>query len=114
MSENAGKKEEKAQAKPAPSPSRSDKKPDKVIYLGPPMMEPDLCINYGTIFSNGLPDDVRARAESDSAFAKLLIPVAEAAKSMREFTKQGSDLSAAKIKVGREYLERKRNRKGGK
>lgn len=108
------KKEDKAPvAKPALTPSKSDKKAEKVIYLGPPMIEGSFQINYGAIYSNGLPQNIKEKADADSDFAKLFVPVGEAAKSMRELTRQGSDLSAAKSKVSREYLERKRKRKEG-
>jgi len=108
------KKNDKPPAKPVPPPPpRGEKKGEKVIYLGPPMTEAGFSINYGAIYSNGLPEEVKEKAKSDSAFSKLLVPVGEAAKTMRELARPGSDLLAAKTKVGREYLERKRN-KGGK
>jgi hypothetical protein len=108
---------EKSISKPAQSPeqprnSSAVQAQGKFIYLGPPMMEKDFQINYGTIYSNGLPDEVKERMKTDNAFAKLFVPVGNAAKAMQELTKSDTDLFAAKEKVSREYIERRK--KGGK
>lgn len=101
--------EEKKIEKPKP-PRGEGKKTDKLIYLGPPMIEEKLHIGYGAVFSNGLPDEIKKRAEADKDFAKLFVPVVDAAKTMKELMKKDSDLTAAKTKVAKDYLNRKRRK----
>lgn len=90
--------------------------PEQVIYLGPTMLEREaggqttFVINYGTIYKNGLPDDVAARMEADADFKRLFVPVAGAAKAMQELAKD-TPLSSAKARVGKAYAARQ---KGGK
>jgi len=109
MSEETRK--EKPQSAP-PRPTANSKPVQKVIYLGPAMIEDGFQINYGTVFSNGLPEEVKKRAADDKEFAKMLVPVGDAPKAMRELMNRDSDLFSAKRKISKEYIERKGKKRG--
>lgn len=91
-----------------PKTEKQVKPKEKIVYLGIPMVEKSgFSINYGTIFADGIPDGIAARAKDDKIFAKFLIPVSKAAWAMKELQNSGSDLSRAKKVLTDEYWKRK-------
>jgi len=109
MSEEQTKEKKPHSAPPRPTAPQTQ---GKVIYLGPAMIEGDFHIQYGAIFSNGLPENIKERMEEDSEFAKMFISTSDAPKAMRELEDKSSDLFASKIKVSRKYIERKKQKRG--
>jgi len=109
MSEES--KKDKSHSTP-PRPTAPQVETKAVIYIGPAMVEGDFQIQYGAIYSNGLPDNVKERMEKDSDFAKLFIPIGDAPKAMTELMNRDSDLSSTKMKVSRGYIERKTRKRG--
>ena len=93
------------------------KKAEKVIYLGPAMLERGtdsnvlFSISYGTIFSNGVPKNVAERMEIDKDFAKLFVPVNNAANAMKDLMKPNSDLATVHSKISKDYRDRKKVRR---
>jgi hypothetical protein len=116
MAETNGKRAAE-QTKPEQKKPQCASKAEKVIYLGPPMMERSkdgqvvFSIGYGTVYSDGLPVEVTERQKQDKNFAKLFVPVSSAAAAMKHLMKPDSELSEANNKVKKDYLERK---KGGR
>ena len=121
--EDVKKEEEKKVEKPASSKANKQEKKEQktdetVMYLGSSMVEHDKSgtvafhIGYGSLYSNGLPDDVKARVEKDKDFAKLFVPVSGAAAALRKLQDQDSDLFAAKKKVTDDYLSRRAKKEG--
>jgi len=108
---------ERQQKKTETKKPEAEKKTEKVIYLGPPMMERSadkqvsFSINYGTIYSNGIPEDIAKRIKDDPNFAKLFKPVVDAPKAMKELMNKDSDLSAAHKSVSKDYKDRKKARR---
>jgi len=106
------------QERPPEQQAKKTHKADKVIYLGPTMLERSkdgsiaFGIKYGTVFSNGLPDDVAKRQSADKDFAALFVPVASAPTSMKRLAQPETEISAANHRVKKSYLESKREKRG--
>jgi hypothetical protein len=98
-----------------PNPSKAENAAEKLIYLGPAMLERDesetfsFQIGYGTIYSNGLPEDVEERVKKDKDFSKLFVPVKDVTAAMKKLKDESSDLFAAKKKVSDNYFLRKKD-----
>jgi len=79
----------------------------QVIYLGYPVLEKDdsgstvFSMNYGTVFSNGLPEVVEEKCKSDADFAKMFVPVGEAGATMRQLSDPDSEFSIARGRLRR-------------
>jgi hypothetical protein len=93
-----------------PRPTATEAK--GVIYLGAGMIEDDFLIQYGQVFSNGLPENIKKRMQENSEFAKMFVPIGDAPRAMRELQNKHSDLFISKDKLSKEYIERKKQKRG--
>jgi hypothetical protein len=93
----------------------ASKKADRIIYLGPTVVDRDggkvFMLKSGTIYSNGLPDDVKERVKEDGHLAKLFVPVGKIAHTMRALNDRDSDLSASKAHVAKTFSSRRAAKK---
>ena len=112
MSDKTPKTEEKVQGN-----TQQKQKKETVIYLGISMMERGLdgqttfAIKNGTIYNNGLPEDIEKRYKEDKNFAKLFVKVEDAARAMKELSTEDSNLYNCVQKQRKEYLSRNWRRK---
>ena len=99
--------ETKNETKISNKPSKPAEKPQKVIYLGVPLVEKSkngtviYSLNYGTIFSNGLPDLVIERCQNDKDFEKMFVTVEKAGLYIKEMANPDSDFSNSRKKIRR-------------
>ena len=100
---------------PAATPTKSSaptsppvNKPEKVIYLGPTLIDEAFVLTSNTIYSNGLPPNVAERIKSDTDLAKFFVPVGRAASVMNKLADSNSDLSATAKKVKTNYLSKRK------
>jgi hypothetical protein len=88
--------------------SASKKATEKVIYLGPTLIDVDFVLTSNTIYSNGLPSDMAERVKSDTDLARLFVPVGKAALVMNKLADSNSDLSATAKKLKNKYLNKRK------
>jgi hypothetical protein len=88
---------------------------EKVFYLGPSMIEKDgeinFQINYGTIYSNGVPPEIAKRRKADADFARMFIPIGKVSGAMAEISNYGSPLYETRERVKTGYLNRRTRRR---
>jgi hypothetical protein len=106
--------EEKSKGQQTPPPARPvekpPKKPEKVIYLGPTLYENngEFILKKASIFSNGLPENIAKRVESDPELARFFVPVAKAPAMMGKLAKKDSDLSQISDNIKKQSLNRRK------
>jgi len=97
-----------------PASGQAETNAEKAIYLGPSMLEKDgaesFQITYGTVYANGVPDDVAKRQKADADFARMFVPVGKAPKAMADLSKPGTPLYEARGRVKSGYIARKGRR----
>jgi len=97
--------EEKAVIKSPQTGRPTPKKgPEKVIYLGPTVVDGAFSLRNGAIYSNGLPPNVAQRVESEPDLAKLFFPVVKAPKVMTDLLNPNSNVAMLSNKVKNTYL----------
>jgi len=109
--------EEKSKGQQTPPPARPverpPKKPEKVIYLGPTLVENDgeFLLQKGAIYSNGLPEKIAQRVEADPDLARLIVPVGKALITMNRLSDPESELSRISNSVKKSSLNRRKSKK---
>ena len=87
---------------------------EKVVYLGPSMLERDgaesFHITYGTIYDNGVPENVVRRQKANTDFARMFISVSKGPKAIAEASKPGTPFYEARERVKSGYVARKGRR----
>lgn len=104
-----------AETKPAPSglaPAVKTGKPsvldaEKLMYLGPTLVEDGHIFTHGQLFNHGLPEEWKAKAAGDADFRQLLVPFARVAKATTALQDKDSALSAAGARVWAAFSVRK-------
>ena len=101
---------EKGKSQSARPVTEAKKSPEKVIYLGPTIVENGgaFILKYSSIYSNGLPKDIASRVESDPDLAKLFVPVAKAPEIMNKLSNKDSDLSLLCDNVKKSSITRRK------
>jgi hypothetical protein len=90
---------------PKKSPPTAKKGPEKVIYLGPTIVDGAFLLKSNTIYSNGLPPDVAERVKVDPELAKFIVPIGKKVVStMNKLTNADSDLALLNAHVRNKYL----------
>lgn len=82
-------------------------KAEKLMYMGPTLVEDGHIFNHGQLFNHGLPDEWKAKAAADADFRMLLAPFARVAKATAALQDKNSALSAAGARVWAAYAARK-------
>jgi len=106
--------EEKSKGQQTPPPARPvekpPKKPEKVVYLGPTLVENDgeFLLQQGAIYSNGLPEKIAKRVEADPDLARLFVPVGKVVGAMNKLADAESELSQLSHKVRKSSLNRRK------
>lgn len=108
MKKNANKTPTATPTKSAAPASPPVNKSEKIIYLGPTLIDEAFVLTSNTIYSNGLPSDVTERIKSDTDLAKFFVPVGKAASVMNKLADSNSDLSATAKKVKTNYLSKRK------
>ena len=84
---------------------------NRVVYLGPSMLERDgaesFQITYGTVYSNGVPENIAKRQKANTDFARMFVPVSKAPREIAEVSKPGTPLYEARDRVKSGYAARK-------
>lgn len=65
------------------------RKTEAVIYLGPNIKG---IVNTGTVFNNGLPDNLRQAVKEIPEIGELLIPLSQVVKARKKLSLPGSSL----------------------
>ena len=78
----------------------------KVMYMGVAIVEKDkdnveYRLNFGTIFSNGLPEVVVDRCKTDADFKKMFVPVGEVGATMQLLNNRDSDFFVSRNNLRR-------------
>jgi len=108
--------EEKNKGQQTPPPARPvdkpPKKPEKVIYLGPTLVENDgeFLLQKGAIYINGLPPHVAKRVEADPDLARLFVPVGKAPAMMNKLSDPESELSQISKNIKHSSLNRRKKK----